>query len=226
MLILGSRAVAPPPGPEIIFEDTFTGATLDTGKWGTDTKGTNSTVTQNNVLILTGTVGAVCYSRVKSIVEVPTTGIVTLEVDWTPGKMYSGATGIPYVAIIPGSPTRDATYGYPYGYPGIRLGTNTDTTARTTLSAGIWNSTMGNVIGYIAGAAVTCNENTQYHLTWEVNWDADTTSLWLGATQLVTAQTISTYTPSGVQYLELAFCNYGAASNPVEKFDNLVVTHI
>lgn len=223
MIILGSSHVSGSEA-EVVFEDDFTGLTLDEEKWGSAVLGASSTVTQSNELILTGTIGAASNARVTSVIEIPTTGVVTLNVDWTPGKMYSGATGIPYIAILPGSPTRDGTYAFPYGYPGIRLGTNTDTTARTSLSAGIWNSTMGNVIGYIAGAAVTCNENTQYHLKWEVNWSASTTSLWLDGDPQVVDQTISVYSPSGAHYLEMAFCNYGAASNPIEKFDNLIIT--
>lgn len=224
MLIVGSRSVAPPPGPEVILDDDFTGVTLDTGLWTATTVGANSTVTQNDQLILTGTIGAVCVARVVSTTEIPTTGLVTVEMDWTPGKMYSGATGIPYVAIIPASPTRDGTYKFPYSYPGIRLGVNTNTTSRTALSVGLWNSTMGDVIGNIGGAAVTCNENTQYHLKWEINWDTETTSLWLDTVSKVSGQTFSAYTATGAHYIELAFCNYGAASNPVEKFDNLTIT--
>jgi hypothetical protein len=233
MLIVGSRSVAPPAPPEIILADTFTGATLDTDKWTAAASGADSTVTQDDELILTGTVGAVGYARVISDLAIPTSGRVTIEVDWTPGKLYSGATGRPYIAIVPASPTREGTYYFPYTSGAsdacvtIQLGASTDTTSRTAIGCGLFNSIFGSVIGYVAYAAeLACAENSTYALKLEINWDTKSLSFWLDGAKKITDQTFAypDATFSDDHYIELAYCDYGAASNAVEKFDNLVVT--
>jgi hypothetical protein len=233
MLIVGSRSVAPPPPPEIILEDAFTGETLDTDEWTAATLGDDSTVTQDDELILTGTVGEVGYARVISDLEIPTSGRVTIEVDWTPGKLYADATGRPYIAIVPASPTREGTYYFPYtsdesdACVTIKLGASTDTTSRTSIGCGLFNSVFGSVIGYVAYAAeLACAENSTYALKLEINWDTKSLSFWLDGDPKITNTTFGypDATFSGDHFIELAYCDYGAASNPVEKFDNLVIT--
>ena len=233
MLIVGSRSVAPPPPPEIILEDAFTGETLDTDKWTAATLGDDSTVTQNDELILTGTVGAAGHARVISDVAIPTSGLVTIEVDWTPGKKYSSGAN-PYIAIVPTSPTRDATYGFPYTSGAsdacvtMMLGARTDTTSRTSIGCGLLDYILGSVIGYVAYATeLNCAENSTYALKLEINWDTKSLSFWLDGGDPKISNVTFAYpdaTFSGDHFIELAYCDYGAASNPVEKFDNLVIT--
>jgi hypothetical protein len=232
MIILGSITTRGTEGT-VILEDAFTGATLDTGEWTAADFGTSSAVTQNNELILTGTVAEVSYARVVSTTEIPTTGVVKISVDWTPGKKYISATGCSYIALVQASPTRETASGYGFPYTSsatdacvtIKLGADGDTVSRTDIGCGLFNSTLGDVIGHAAHATgLTCNENTQYKLELEINWDVETLSFWLDDAPEITDQTFSYMTPTGAYYLELAYCDYGAASNVTEKFDNLVVT--
>lgn len=207
------------------WSDAFTGATLDTDKWDSATKGASSTVTQNDKLILTGTSGAVSSARVKSKLTVPTTGVVTVKASWTPGKLYSSAYGRPYIAIIPAAPTRDtANYEFPYLVPGVRLGKNGDTTSRTNLAIGTFGSQLvayGSPLS-ATSATISAAENTAYALVWRINWSTSKMTILLDAITQISGFAFS-YTPSGDHYLELGYCDYGAASNPIETFDSVEV---
>lgn len=217
MIILGS-GVSSGSTETVILSDTFTGGTLDTGKWAATVFGT-ATVTQSDELICT-IPAAQWYARVKSLATIPTSGTVRVEVDWTPGGVYSGATGRPYMNIIPASPTREATYGFPDGYPVVRFGQSSDTTNRTRIFIGTANS-YGETGTYTSG---TWLGSTQYAIKWETNWTSKQMSLWVDDVLKIDAQTFI-YTATGTHYLELANCDYGGVAG-IEKFDNLVVTHI
>lgn len=207
-----------------ILSDTFTGVTLDTGEWTASTKGASTTVTQNDALILTLTAGALSNARVLSSTLIPAAGLVSVSFDWTPGKLYSGATGRPYVAILPIGADRDTvSYEYPYFVPCLKLGDSANTTIRTILTAGLLSSNMVIYSGSATATTGTWYEGTTYSVQWLINWQINTMSLLIDSVPLL-VNTPFTYSPPGDLMLEIGNCDYGAASNAIEKFDNLVVT--
>jgi hypothetical protein len=207
-----------------ILADTFTGASLDTDEWTAATKGASSTVTQNDNLILTLTTDAISSARILSTTKIPTLGLVDIEFDWTPGKLYFNAYGRPYLAIIPASPSRDSVnYEFPLYVPAIKLGIAGNTTVRTKLAIGKFGAGFVDYDGSVTETTGTWNENTTYSIKWRVNWQHKTMSLWVDDVLLL-ENTAFIYTISGDHFLEIGNCDYGAASNAIEKFDNLVVT--
>jgi hypothetical protein len=214
-------AVTSAPVPTFDFEDAFDGASLDVAKWVSAVKGASTVQVSGGHLELILPSAAVANARATSIIAIATTGVVTIEVDWLPAGLGGNGYGTPYMALVTGTPSRDANYQFPLSVPMLKLGGQADTVSRSVLAAGISGGTQA-ITGGSYTPATALPYEVEYHFKWVIDWSAATMSLYLDDVLVIDAATF-TYTPSGDHFIELASCDYNTNTNRTERFRNLTV---
>jgi len=204
------------PTYSVVLEDTFSGTSLNGGKWSTFTE-PNSTVTVSNELQLNNQTGDAhsgshCYTNNSYTAS----GITKFTCKWKPHKDHYSTANMPQIEFCKPTLGDRNVYGLRTGTGSIRLylGYGNDTTDRTRLI----------LTGYIY---IDIDENEWHDIEWYMDWTNTYTKVilddgdYVGGGHYVQSQV----TGVGSDFvLELSTSDYN--KNNTERFKDLTLSQV
>jgi hypothetical protein len=204
----------------ILVEDTFSGTTLDSAKWGTRTV-PYASVSVDNALELNNEIGSSWSGAyIYSQDTFNRSGITTLTCRWWPHNDHYSSAYIP--SIVFRHPT-DFSPNSSYGRSDtnrviLHLGSSSDSTSRNTLA-------LGDTYKTVDSTSISISEMAWHDLEIIINWDTREMSVDLdsGAYQLSGLMSTSVYHNIGDTFrVEFGTSDYNKANT--EKFDDVLLT--
>lgn len=203
-----------------VIQETFAGSQLNAELWLSSVSNSGATVSVNEALLLRMQYSGAASARIRSVPNLPTSGTITIAIDWTPGGHYASAYATPYLALVTENQTRYASYAIPSNTIILTLGAQTDTSTRTKISAGISGASSNVVAG--TSAQISWSQGITKRVLWSVDWDAKSMSVVINDEPIITNAAF-VFNPTTPLFLEIANSDYSSTTALTEQFDNLSV---